>query len=115
MYEWDRRCRAEEYEAGAGQTARKCREESLHRSPVLTLARSGRVRPPQKSWSDAPLSRGQTTLQADDSAFQTDRHGVRSIVGRELPEDVLDVPLDGLFGDGEFGRDDLVGVPASDE
>jgi len=38
-------------------------------------------------------------LQIDNPALQTDRHGVRAIVGRELGEDVLDVALDGFFGD----------------
>jgi hypothetical protein len=105
---------AQEYQAGARQTARKGREKSLHKSPLLTLARSGHVRPPRKSLSEAPLSRG-VGLQVDDSAFQTDRDGVRPIVCGQLGEDVLDVALDGFFRDGELVGDHLVGVPAGDE
>ena len=40
---------------------------------------------------------------------------MRPIVGGQLGEDVLDVALDGLFGDGEVGGDHLVGIPARDE
>src|SRR5262245_24196768 len=54
-------------------------------------------------------------LEVDDPAFQTNRDGMRPVVCSQLGEDVLDVALHSLLGDGELGRDYLVGVPASDE
>jgi hypothetical protein len=54
-------------------------------------------------------------LQVDDPAFQTNGDGMRPIVGGQLGEDVLDVALDGFFGDGELGGDHLVGIPGRDE
>jgi hypothetical protein len=38
-------------------------------------------------------------LQLDDSALQSDRDRVRPIVGVKFGEDVLDVALNGFFGD----------------
>src|SRR5262245_50640379 len=115
MYQRNGGSSTQEDQAGSRQTAGERREESLHEAPSATVARRGRMRPPQKSLSRAPLSRGWRHLEVDDPALQTDGDGMRSIVGRELGEDVLDVALDGFFGDRELSGDHLVRVPAGNE
>lgn len=39
--------------------------------------------------------------KGDESAFQTDGDGMRPVVCSQLREDVLHVPLDGVFSNGE--------------
>src|SRR5580700_4873952 len=38
-------------------------------------------------------------LQFYDSAFQRNRHGMSSVVSAQFGQDVLNMPLDGFFGD----------------
>jgi hypothetical protein len=63
-----------------------------------------------KSGSGKPLFRG--VLKFDDSALQADRDGVGAVIGVQLGENVLDVPLHGFFRDGELSGDLFVGIPA---
>jgi hypothetical protein len=69
-----------------------------------------------KSPSNSSLFRGVWLhrLKIDDSAFQTDRDRMRTIVCSQLGEDVFDVTLDGFLSNGELGRNHLVGIPARD-
>ena len=55
--------------------------------------------------------RGGWKLQLDDSSFQADHCRLRSVVGAQFGEDVLDSPLNGFLGDGELIRN-LLAQPA---
>jgi hypothetical protein len=54
-------------------------------------------------------------LQFDDSSLQPDHGRLRSVVGAQFGEDVLDSPLDGLLGDRELIGDLLIGVSGCDQ
>jgi hypothetical protein len=54
-------------------------------------------------------------LQLDDSSLQADHGRLRSIVGAQFGEDVLDSPLDGFLGDLELIRDLLIGISGCDQ
>jgi hypothetical protein len=104
---------AQEHQAGSGQPARKCGEESLHRSPLREgIVLSARA-PASKAVERYPPFGALSDV--DDAAFQADRDGMRSIVCAQLRENVFDVAFDGLLGDGEVSGDYLVGVAARDE
>ena len=57
----------------------------------------------------------QLRLQFDDSSLQPDHGRLRSVVGAQFGEDVLDSPLDSLLGDRELIGDLLVGVSGGDQ
>src|SRR6185503_7393367 len=53
--------------------------------------------------------------KADDPALQANRHGMRPIVGGQLRQDVLDVPLDRVFRKRKPIGDELIGVPSRNQ
>src|SRR5712664_4280385 len=50
-------------------------------------------------------------LELDDSAFQADHGGMRSVVGPQFGQDVSDLALDGFFADRKLGSNLFVGIP----
>ena len=90
--------------------------------PLLGYFRNARVETPKSGLFQHPF-RGvaamtrhtqfeNLALQVDDSALQSYRHSVCSVIGAEFGEDVADVTFHGLFRDGELGGNLLVGVAA---
>ena len=54
-------------------------------------------------------------LEFNDPAFKPDRHGVGAIISAQLGEDVPDLALDAVFGDGEQRRNLFVGIAFSNQ
>lgn len=54
-------------------------------------------------------------LKLDDSAFQRGCNGVCSVAGLKLCEDIRDMALHGLFGNGKFPCDQFVPIAGRDE
>src|ERR1700758_4739999 len=77
--------------------------------PVSSLTAVAAKQQPKKRIERTPLS---GCLEIDDAALESDGDGVSAVVGAEFGENIFDMALHGLFGDGKLGCDFLVCISA---
>src|SRR5262249_10234216 len=96
---------------GTSQTKAKSSDNLRSMLGVLRLPHS-RLARPLEIFGHHPVVffRRRSRLNLQQTAANGNRHGVRSVVRSELVNQVLDVEVDGCFGNPQFARNLLVPV-----
>lgn len=118
------RGQAENEKSSAGPAAGKHRKQSLQLFPLLRLNVTV-LRGECKGIADSgespnvgdvldPFGWSMTNLQFDESALQSRRHGVSSVIDAELGKDAFYVALDSIFRDRQLIGNQFVGISRCD-
>jgi hypothetical protein len=89
----------DEQEPDSRPTMGKGGEQTLHGATQLDRNELRGRSMPLKGCVRIPRSRDIGRLQLDDSALESNGHGVRPVIRAKFGEDVSDVALDGFFGE----------------